>query len=359
MAWDDDKNIKIWMNGEFVKWEDANIHVLSHVVHYGSAVFEGLRCYENKNGSGIFRLKDHVDRLFNSAKIYNMPIPNTKEEISEAIKETVRINNLKSCYIRPISFRGYGELGVTPVNCPVNTTIAAWEWGSYLGEEGMTKGVKVGVSSWRKPAPDTLPTLAKAAANYMNSQLAKMEAAENGFDECIQLDYQGHVGEGSGENIFMIKIGEELACEKRYAHERDHALPVLQVQHARRESEVEEYAAQEEHEKDRVQRVQHLAGEHLVVLVRLAGHEVRDHDEDLNGQHAQVRPVQADRQPRLREIEAEQRGEHQHAGKHEAVVPHMRLLGPPRGERRQGMGYVMDMIYCITLRSDLQWSLQK
>ena len=208
MAWDDDKNIKIWMNGEFVKWEDANIHVLSHVVHYGSAVFEGLRCYENKNGSGIFRLKDHVDRLFNSAKIYNMPIPNTKEEISEAIKETVRINNLKSCYIRPISFRGYGELGVTPVNCPVNTTIAAWEWGSYLGEEGMTKGVKVGVSSWRKPAPDTLPTLAKAAANYMNSQLAKMEAAENGFDECIQLDYQGHVGEGSGENIFMIKNGK-------------------------------------------------------------------------------------------------------------------------------------------------------
>ena len=208
MAWDDDKNIKIWMNGEFVKWEDANIHVLSHVVHYGSAVFEGLRCYENKNGSGIFRLKDHVDRLFNSAKIYNMPIPNTKEEISEAIKETVRINNLKSCYIRPISFRGYGELGVTPVNCPVNTTIAAWEWGSYLGEEGLTKGVKVGVSSWRKPAPDTLPTLAKAAANYMNSQLAKMEAAENGFDECIQLDYQGHVGEGSGENIFMIKNGK-------------------------------------------------------------------------------------------------------------------------------------------------------
>ncbi len=205
MAWDDDKNIKIWMNGEFVKWEDANIHVLSHVVHYGSAVFEGLRCYENKNGSGIFRLKDHVDRLFNSAKIYNMPIPNTKEEISEAIKETVRINNLKSCYIRPISFRGYGELGVTPINCPVTTAIAAWEWGSYLGEEGMTKGVKVGVSSWRKPAPDTLPTLAKAAANYMNSQLAKMEAAENGFDECIQLDYQGHVGEGSGENIFMIK----------------------------------------------------------------------------------------------------------------------------------------------------------
>ena len=208
MAWDDDKNIKIWMNGEFVKWEDANIHVLSHVVHYGSAVFEGLRCYENKNGSGIFRLKDHVDRLFNSAKIYNMPIPNTKEEISEAIKETVRINNLKSCYIRPISFRGYGELGVTPINCPVTTAIAAWEWGSYLGEEGMTKGVKVGVSSWRKPAPDTLPTLAKAAANYMNSQLAKMEAAENGFDECIQLDYQGHVGEGSGENIFMIKNGK-------------------------------------------------------------------------------------------------------------------------------------------------------
>ena len=204
MAWDD-KNLKIWMDGELVDWKDAKIHVLSHVVHYGSAVFEGIRCYNNKKGSAVFRLNDHVKRLFNSAKIYKMPIPYTQEEIANAIKDTIKINNLKSCYVRPITYRGYGELGVSPLNCPVNTTIAVWEWGSYLGEEGMKNGVNVGVSSWRKPAPDTLPTLAKAAANYMNSQLAKIEATENGFDECIQLDYAGHIGEGSGEKIFLVK----------------------------------------------------------------------------------------------------------------------------------------------------------
>ena len=204
MAWDD-KNLKIWMDGELVDWKDAKIHVLSHVVHYGSAVFEGIRCYNNKKGSAVFRLNDHVKRLFNSAKIYKMPIPYTQEEIANAIKDIIKINNLKSCYVRPITYRGYGELGVSPLNCPVNTTIAVWEWGSYLGEEGMKNGVNVGVSSWRKPAPDTLPTLAKAAANYMNSQLAKIEATENGFDECIQLDYAGHIGEGSGENIFLVK----------------------------------------------------------------------------------------------------------------------------------------------------------
>ena len=204
MAWDD-KNLKIWMDGELVDWKDAKIHVLSHVVHYGSAVFEGIRCYNNKKGSAVFRLNDHVKRLFNSAKIYKMPIPYTQEEIANAIKDTIKINNLKSCYVRPITYRGYGELGVSPLNCPVNTTIAVWEWGSYLGEEGMKNGVNVGVSSWRKPAPDTLPTLAKAAANYMNSQLAKIEATENGFDECIQLDYAGHIEEGSGENIFLVK----------------------------------------------------------------------------------------------------------------------------------------------------------
>jgi branched-chain amino acid aminotransferase len=134
-----------------------------------------------------------------------MPIPYTQEEIGNAIKNTIKTNELKSCYVRPIVYRGYKELGVTPLNCPVNTTIAVWEWGSYLGEEGMKNGVNVGVSSWRKPAPDTLPTLAKAAANYMNSQLAKIEATENGFDECIQLDQYGHIGEGSGENIFLVK----------------------------------------------------------------------------------------------------------------------------------------------------------
>ncbi|MBQ6629230.1 MAG: branched-chain amino acid transaminase [Methanobrevibacter sp.] len=208
MAWDD-KETKIWMDGEFVEWKDANISVLSHVVHYGTSVFEGIRAYENKNGVAVFRLKEHVQRLFDSAKIYKIDIPFTQEEIEEAILETLRVNDLGACYIRPIVFRGYGELGVNPLGCPVNVVIAAWEWGSYLGEEGMANGVDIGVSSWRKPAPDTFPALAKCGANYMNSQLAKLEAIDNGFDEAIMLDYEGHVSEGSGENIFLVE-GEKL-----------------------------------------------------------------------------------------------------------------------------------------------------
>ena len=208
MAWDDTAN-KIWIDGNMVDWKDANIHVLSHVVHYGTSVFEGIRAYKNENGVGVFRLKEHVQRLFDSAKIYKIDIPYTQEEIEEAILETVRVNDLNGCYIRPIVFRGYGELGVNPLNCPVNVVIAAWEWGSYLGEEGMANGVDIGVSSWRKPAPDTFPALAKCGANYMNSQLAKLEAIDNGFDEAIMLDYEGHVSEGSGENIFLVE-GEKL-----------------------------------------------------------------------------------------------------------------------------------------------------
>ena len=165
--------------------------------------------YKNEKGVAVFRLKEHVQRLFDSAKIYKIDIPFTQEEIEEAILETVRVNDLDGCYIRPIVFRGYGELGVNPLNCPVNVVIAAWEWGSYLGEEGMANGVDIGVSSWRKPAPDTFPALAKCGANYMNSQLAKMEAIDNGYDEAIMLDYEGHVSEGSGENIFLVE-GEKL-----------------------------------------------------------------------------------------------------------------------------------------------------
>ena len=208
MAWDDRKT-KVWFDGEFVDWEDANISVLSHVVHYGTSVFEGIRAYENENGVAVFRLKEHVQRLFDSAKIYKIDIPYTQEEIEEAILDTLRVNDLGACYIRPIVFRGYGELGVNPLGCPVNVVIAAWEWGSYLGEEGMANGVDIGVSSWRKPAPDTFPALAKCGANYMNSQLAKLEAIDNGFDEAIMLDYEGHVSEGSGENIFIVE-GEKL-----------------------------------------------------------------------------------------------------------------------------------------------------
>lgn len=204
MAWDDSAS-KIWIDGKMVNWEDAQIHVLSHVVHYGTSIFEGIRAYNNDNGTCVFRLKEHVKRLFDSAKIYKIDIPFTQEDIEEAIKETIKINDLKSCYIRPVVFRGYGELGVTPLVCPVNSVIAAWQWGSYLGEEGMAKGVNIGVSSWRKPAPNTFPALAKCGANYMNSQLAKLEAIDNGFDEAIMLDYAGNVSEGSGENIFLVE----------------------------------------------------------------------------------------------------------------------------------------------------------
>lgn len=203
MAWDESG--KIWFNGELVDWNDARIHVLSHVVHYGSSVFEGIRCYSNKNGSAVFRLEEHVERLFDSGRIYRMEIPFTPEEVSQAVLDTIKTNNLKECYIRPVVYRGYGELGVNPLNSPLDVVIAAWEWGSYLGQEALELGVDVGVSTWRRMAPDTLPNMAKAGANYMNSQLVKMEALENGYDEGIMLDYQGMISEGSGENIFIIK----------------------------------------------------------------------------------------------------------------------------------------------------------
>jgi branched-chain amino acid aminotransferase len=205
MAFDD--NGKIWFNGKIVDWKDANLHVLSHVVHYGSSVFEGIRCYNTVKGPGIFRLREHIQRLKNSAKIYRMDIPYSVDDICKAVIDTVKINNLKKCYIRPIAFRGYGELGVYPMNCPVETVIAVWPWGKYLGEEAIEDGVDVGVSSWRRMAPDTMPNMAKAGSNYMNSQLAKMESITNGYDEGIMLDYQGMVSEGSGENIFVVLDG--------------------------------------------------------------------------------------------------------------------------------------------------------
>ncbi|KZX12499.1 branched-chain amino acid transaminase [Methanobrevibacter filiformis] len=203
MSWDE--NGKIWMDGEFVDWKQANIHVLSHVIHYGSSVFEGIRAYKSNGKAAIFRLEEHVSRLFDSAKIYKMEIPYSEEEIANAIKETIAINNLKDCYIRPISYRGYGSLGVNPLNSPINTSIAVWKWGKYLGDDAIENGADIGVSSWRRMAPNTLPSMSKAGANYMNAQLAKLEAIENNYDECIMLDYAGYVGEGSGENIFLIK----------------------------------------------------------------------------------------------------------------------------------------------------------
>jgi branched-chain amino acid aminotransferase len=202
-----DETGKIWFNGELVDWKDANVHVLSHVVHYGSSVFEGIRCYHTKKGSAIFRLKEHVERLFYSAKIYRMDILYTQEEICDAIIETIKVNELKECYIRPIIFRGCEELGVNPFTCPLEAVIAVWEWGKYLGKEAIEEGVDVGTSTWRRMAPNTIPYLAKAGANYMNSQLVKMESIINGYDEGIVLDYQGMVSEGSGENVFLVKDG--------------------------------------------------------------------------------------------------------------------------------------------------------
>ena len=198
---------KIWQNGEFVDWANATTHVLSHALHYGSSVFEGIRCYKTGQGPAVFRLQDHMRRLYESAKIYRMDIPFSVEEFSQAVLDTVRVNELDSCYIRPFVFRGLGTMGVNPLNCPLSCVIAAWCWGKYLGEDAMENGVSVRVSSWQRPAPNTFPALAKAAGNYLNSQLIKMEAINDGFDEGIALDHYGFVSEGSGENVFLVRNG--------------------------------------------------------------------------------------------------------------------------------------------------------
>ena len=199
---------KIWMNGKLVDWDDAKIHILSHVVHYGSSIFEGERCYNTPSGPACFRMADHTERLFNSCKIYRMKIPFTKEEINQARLNLIAVNKLKACYIRPLVYRGYEALGVDPGKCPVDVCIAVWPWGKYLGEEAMEKGVSVCVSSWTRPAPNTFPMMAKSGANYMNSQLIKQEALSRGYVEGIALDVNGHVSEGSGENIFIVYKGK-------------------------------------------------------------------------------------------------------------------------------------------------------
>jgi len=199
---------KIWHNGRFIPWNEAQIHVLSHVVSYGSSVFEGVRCYATNNGPAVFRIHEHVRRMADSAKIYRMDLPYSREALAEAMLELVRVNGLPSCYIRPIALRGYGEIGVNPLKNPVDVYLACWEWGQYLGEEALAEGVDVCVSSWTRLRPNTLPALAKAGANYMNSQLIKMEAIRNGYSEGIALDAAGYVSEGSGENIFVVRDGK-------------------------------------------------------------------------------------------------------------------------------------------------------
>jgi branched-chain amino acid aminotransferase len=199
---------KIWHNGRFIRWEDATIHVLSHVVSYGSSVFEGIRCYATPSGPAIFRLREHVRRLVDSAKIYRMEnLGYSAEQLGDAMLELVRENRMDACYIRPVAFRGYGDIGVNGLKNPIEVYIACWSWGKYLGEEALAEGVDVCVSSWSRMAPNTLPALAKAGANYMNSQLIKMEAIANGYTEGIALDTAGYVSEGSGENIFVVRDG--------------------------------------------------------------------------------------------------------------------------------------------------------
>lgn len=196
---------KIWMNGSLVDWADAKIHVASHVIHYGSAVFEGARCYDTPRGSACFRLDAHLHRLFDSAKIYRMDPKLSYEDVHGAIIETIRANAFKACYIRPIVYRGYDTLGVNPFPCPVDTAIVLWEWGAYLGQDALTNGVDVRISSWSRSAPNTFPTLAKTSANYANSSLIKMEAIAEGYSEGIALDTAGYLSEGSGQNLFLVR----------------------------------------------------------------------------------------------------------------------------------------------------------
>jgi branched-chain amino acid aminotransferase len=197
----------IWFNGEFVPWDEAKVHVLAHALHYGSSVFEGIRAYSTPKGPAVLGLEPHVERLYFSAKVIRIEIPYSKDEFAEAIKETIRRNKHKECYIRPLVFRGYEVLGVYPLNCPVETVIATWEWGAYLGPEAIEKGVDVAVSSWRRMAPDAAMAMAKIGGQYTNSQMVVMEARDRGMAEGVVLDVYGYVSEGSGENIFVVLDG--------------------------------------------------------------------------------------------------------------------------------------------------------
>ena len=198
---------KIWMDGELVNWDDAKIHILTHTLHYGCGVFEGIRAYATASGPAVFRLTDHIERLFASAKIFMIDIPFTIEQIIAATKETVRVNGLESCYIRPLVYLGYGEMGLNPLPCPVNVSIAVWPWGSYLGDEGIKRGVRMKISSWQRHDPNAMPPAAKGTGMYINSSMAKVEALKAGYDEAILLSPQGYVSECTGENIFVVKRG--------------------------------------------------------------------------------------------------------------------------------------------------------
>jgi branched-chain amino acid aminotransferase len=202
-----DQSDLIWHNGELVAWEDAKVHVLTHGLHYGTGVFEGIRAYETSAGTAIFRHQEHLERLFRSAELYYMPIPYELEELRAATHELIAANGLRECYIRPIAFRGYGQMGLYPLDCPVEVSIAVWPWGAYLGEEGKQKGIRAKVSSWRRIPHDSLIPHAKASGQYLNSVLAKIEASKAGYQESLLLDSHGFVCEGSGENVYVVREG--------------------------------------------------------------------------------------------------------------------------------------------------------
>jgi branched-chain amino acid aminotransferase len=200
----------IWMDGKLVPWDDARIHILTHTLHYGSGVFEGVRAYATSQGPAVFRLSDHIHRLFRSAKVYLIDVPYTPEQLIEGVKETIRANGLDACYIRPIVYLGYGEMGLNPLPCPVNVSIAVWPWGTYLGDEGIKRGVRMKISTWQRHDPNAVPVAAMGVGMYVNSSMAKVEALKAGYDEAILLSPQGYVSECTGENLFIVKNGRLL-----------------------------------------------------------------------------------------------------------------------------------------------------
>ena len=202
-----EKVSKIWMNGELVDWDDATVHILTHTLHYGNGVFEGIRAYETDRGPAVFRLTPHIERLFRSAKILFIDIPWTVDQLVRGVKDTVSVNGLPSCYIRPLVYLGYGEMGLNPLPCTVDVSIAAWPWGSYLGDDGIQHGVRMMVSSWQRHDPNAMPPAAKGCGHYINSQMAKIQAVKAGYDEAILLSPQGHVSECTGENLFVVRNG--------------------------------------------------------------------------------------------------------------------------------------------------------
>ncbi len=198
---------KIWMNGELVDWADAKVHLLTHALHYGSGVFEGIRAYGTSRGTHVFRLTEHIERLLRSCKIYMMDVPFSVAELVQATKDVIKANGLESCYIRPIIYRGYGEMGLFPLKAPVDVAIAVWPWGAYLGDEGIAHGIRAKISSFRRFGPNSMPPAAKATGQYINSSLAKVEAVKAGYEEAILLDDQGNLSEGTGENLFVVRKG--------------------------------------------------------------------------------------------------------------------------------------------------------